>query len=107
MSDVKEHKAPVKMVRGIVERGRTVCVPRGKKVIGHLPETNTPVFGPTMVHYTDGHEVSLPEEEMAWLRERGFIVDPNKKAPPPSDEEGARVSVLDKSGGGASVSSVG
>ena len=81
MSDVKERTAPVKMVRGIVERNRTVNVPRGgKKVIGHLPETNTPVYGPNrMIHYTDGHEVELPEDEMAWLRERGFIVDPNNK----------------------------
>lgn len=74
----KEQKE--KLARGTVARGRTVAVPHPtkKKVVGSNPETGKPIYGPVMTDHGPGQEVTLPESEIASLRERGFLVDPSK-----------------------------
>lgn len=53
--------APKPAARGIVARGRTVKI--GDK------------------HFGPGAEITVPEDEMAWLRGLGYVIDPGAKAP--------------------------
>lgn len=68
--------APAKM-RATVARGRTV-------VADHPTETRTvqgpngPITVAVAKHYGPGQEVLLPEEEVARLRQLGFLVDPGQ-----------------------------
>lgn len=87
MSDEKK-PMPQKM-RGTVERGRTVVVPHPTKtrVVSYTPE-GKPVSQPVYLTYGPGMEVELPAEEIAFFRERGYIVDPTKKAPVSATDSG-------------------
>ncbi len=69
-----------KMATGRVARGRTVTVPHPTDKIpcGVHPVTHEPMFAPRQVDHGPGSEITLPAADIAWLREHGFLVDPNK-----------------------------
>ncbi|WP_024340989.1 hypothetical protein [Bradyrhizobium japonicum] len=73
-----ERQGSEKLVRGTVERGRTIRVPndRDMQIVGTNPETGKPIRAPKIVEYGPGEEVNLPESEIKSLRALGFIVDP-------------------------------
>ena len=81
---------PEKLARGIVARGHSIDVPDLTKraIVSHSPE-GKPIYRAPSTHFLPGQEVELPASEIAHLRERGFIVDPNLAAIPPA--EGSRV----------------
>jgi hypothetical protein len=68
-----------KMARATVAPGRTVVIPRDS---GARDEKGVLIKSPTHTRHGPGELVTLPEEEIATLRARGFLVDP--KAPPVS-----------------------
>lgn len=78
-NDVAE--AP-KLMRATVERGRSVIAnhPTKKKIVAWTDQ-GKPVEHPIRLHYGPGQEVELPPDEVKFLRERGYLVDPNRKAP--------------------------
>jgi P pilus assembly chaperone PapD len=71
-------------VKVVVERGRTICAPdrKRKTFVGRNPDTNEPIYVPKLVDHTEGQEVEVSWEDAAFLRERGFAVDPNRTALP-------------------------
>lgn len=83
-AEAAEPKSPaVQMGRGVVERGKTVCVPQGSKTVGHMRESGREIKGPARyIEFGPGQEVELPVEEIKFLRERGFLIDPDKKLTP-------------------------
>lgn len=71
-----------KLARGIVARGRSVQVPDNNQQVikGTNPETGKLIYGPKIREYGPGEEVTLPESELKYFRELGYIVDPTKIA---------------------------
>jgi hypothetical protein len=81
-----EEKSTEKLARGIVARGRTIVVQTNERiVIGTHPETGKAVTGFKMKDAGPGEEVTLPESEIKTLRSLGFLIDPNRLAPPPAE----------------------
>lgn len=85
----KQSAAPPRsrMVRATVARGRTVVVPDPDskiEVIGYS-ERGEPVSGLATTEYGPGEEVLITEREAKRLRELGYLVDPNAKAPEPAE----------------------
>jgi hypothetical protein len=72
------------MARGTVARGRCIDAPErnAQKVVRSAPDGRD-FHVPLARRYMPGEEISLPESELARLRELGFIVDPNKIVPAP------------------------
>ena len=69
----------IKTARGVVARGRTVHVPTGqKKPVGTNPETGATVYGSVTKEFGPGEEVTLAEHEIIELRDKGFLIDPNR-----------------------------
>ena len=92
MADNNEKSQPgPRLARGTVNRGHTVMVPHltEKKVTGLHPETGKTMYAPVMMECGPGNEIELPLDEITSLRERGFLIDPKKIAPPLA--EGSRV----------------
>lgn len=75
-----------KIARGVVARGRTVDIPdtTRRQVIGHTPE-GKPIHRSPVRSFGPGNEIELPAQEIATLRERGFLVDPERVIPPLAD----------------------
>lgn len=69
-------KGPV-MGRAIVAPGRTVSVPTEEKRVAAYTPDNKPIHRLVEVTYRPGQEVSLPVDEIAYLRRTGFLVDPD------------------------------
>ena len=71
-------------VKVVVERGRTISAPdpKRKSFVGRNPDTNEPIYTPKLVDYTEGQEVEVSSEDAAFLKERGFAVDPTRTALP-------------------------
>jgi hypothetical protein len=73
-----------KMARGIVARGRSIDVPdpsAPKQTVGYSAE-GKPFTKSAIRQYGPGMEVELPVQEIASLRERGFLTDPDRTLPP-------------------------
>ncbi|HTQ09308.1 MAG TPA: hypothetical protein VMI31_04485 [Fimbriimonadaceae bacterium] len=77
-----ENTAP-QLETGVVKPGRTVCVPRSnaKSFAGRDPETGEPILVPSVQEFGPNQTIRLPREEIAWLRQRGFLVDHDAKPP--------------------------
>ena len=77
-------QTPEAKVRVVVERGRTISAPdpKRKTFVGRNPDSGEPIYIPKLVDYTEGQEVEVSPEDAAFLRERGFAVDPNRTALP-------------------------
>ncbi len=77
-------QTPEAKVRIIVERGRTISAsdPKRKSFAGRNPDTGEPIYTPKLIDYTEGTEVEVSPEDAAFLRERGFAVDPDRTALP-------------------------
>ena len=71
-------------VKVVVERGRTICAPdpKRKSFVGRNPDSGEAIYAPKLVDYAEGQEVEVTSEDAAFLRERGFTVDPNRTALP-------------------------
>jgi hypothetical protein len=69
------------MARAIVERGRTICVPTGTKVIAKYTDEGKPVIKFVTKDFGPGEEVELPIEEVILFKKLGYLVDPTKKIP--------------------------
>jgi hypothetical protein len=50
--------------------------------VGRNPDSGEPIYTPKLVDYTEGMEVELAPDDAAFLKERGFAVDPNRGALP-------------------------
>ncbi len=78
-----------KLVRCVVERGRTVHAATGKKkMLGYDPIDGRQIFGPELTAYAPGQELMLPESEAKRLRAAGFVRDETRYA---SDTEAAKL----------------
>ena len=75
---------PEAKVKVVVERGRTISAPdpKRKSFVGRVPDSGEAIFTPKLVDYAEGQEVEVSPEDAAFLRERGFAVDPNRTALP-------------------------
>lgn len=69
---------PKASVKGVVARGRTVKI--GDKYHG------------------PGSEITLPEDEMHWLQELGYVVDPNANVPEVISDGSPTVATRDREG---------
>ncbi len=77
-------QAREKTVRGIVARGRTIDVPdlnAPRQTVGYTADGKAMTRSPSRT-YLPGQEVELPAKEIASLRERGFLMDPDQTLPP-------------------------
>jgi hypothetical protein len=78
------NQAREKTARGVVARGRTFDVPdmnAPRQTVGYTPEGKAMTRAPSRT-YLPGQEVELAAKEMASLRERGFLMDPDQTLPP-------------------------
>ncbi len=66
-----------------VERGRTVIqsVPGTKRLIGHDPDSGSPVFALEEKAYGPGSTVSMPVSEGRRLQGLGFLQSPDRRYP--------------------------
>ena len=72
-----------RMERGVVARGRTVEVPDASQSITvGTTEDGKPIKRAGRRFFGPGREVELPAEEIKALRERGFLIDPDRTEPP-------------------------
>lgn len=71
-------------VKVVVERGRTISAPdpKHKTFVGRNPNSGEAIYTPKLVDYAEGQEVEVSPEDAAFLKERGFAVDPNRTALP-------------------------
>jgi hypothetical protein len=71
-------------VKVIVEKGRTISAPdpKRKTFVGRDPNSGESLFAPKLVDYGEGQEVEVSSEDAAFLKERGFAVDPTRTALP-------------------------
>src|SRR5215471_13112691 len=72
-----------KMERGTVARGRTIEVPDTTQstTVG-FTDDGKPVKRAGRKFFGPGREVELASEEIRALRERGFLIDPDRTEPP-------------------------
>lgn len=73
-----------KFARGVVARGRSIDVPdlnAPKQIAGYTAEGKAQSKLATRT-YGPGQEVELPAAEIASLRKRGFLTDPDQTLPP-------------------------
>lgn len=67
--------APVEQTaKATVAPGRSVDMVVGNRIVGYDRLLGTPVRGPTFRKFGPGQEVTLPISEVAFLRERGFLL---------------------------------
>ena len=81
-------------LRATVARGRTVYIPDPERKVfrGRTPDTGVEVYGQALAEFGPGQEVELPADEVASLRGLGYLIDPDKVAPAPTNgHEGASV----------------
>jgi hypothetical protein len=88
MAEIKAGQAGSKMIRATVARGRTVVLPTEQKTVSGYMEDGKPAYRLLTREFGPGTEVELPAEEIAELRKQGYLVDPEKIAPP--RDEGGR-----------------
>lgn len=76
----------VKMAKGTVARGRTVMIPDPtKRVHAGYDQEGKAIHRPVLHSYGPGREVELPASEIKELRLTGYLIDPEKTAPPVGD----------------------
>jgi len=63
------------IARGVVARGRTVCVPHPTKRRPVKSEAGATIEAPVIVEHGPGAEVELPVDEIKWLRKAGYLID--------------------------------
>ena len=72
-----------KLERGTVARGRTIEVPdTSQSITVGTTDDGRPIKRAGRKFYGPGREVELPAEEIRALRERGFLIDPDRTEPP-------------------------
>jgi hypothetical protein len=82
--NMRPNQPSEKLARGIVARGRTIDVPdlnAPKQIAGYTLE-GKPQGKLATRSYGPGQEVELPAAEIASLRKRGFLTDPDQTLPP-------------------------
>jgi hypothetical protein len=73
-----------RLARGVIARGRSIDIPdlnAPKQIVGYTPEGKTMTKLATR-SYGPGQEVELPAAEIDSLRQRGFLLDPDRTLPP-------------------------
>jgi hypothetical protein len=73
-----------RIARGVVARGRSIDIPdlnSPKQIVGYTPD-GKPMTKLATRCYGPGQEIELPVTEIASLRKRGFLLDPDQTLPP-------------------------
>lgn len=80
------------MVLCTVEKGHTVEVPTGEKIVRGHSDDGKEQFRPAIKRYGPGEQVQLPASEARWLKDLGYLVDPNRKVRTISEVNAAKES---------------
>lgn len=75
-----EETRPERMIKATVARSRSLMVGRGRKVVGYNEFTKEPIYAPICEIVDELTEIELPESEVLFQRERGYLIDPAKIA---------------------------
>jgi len=72
-----------RMERGTVARGRIIEVPEtSQSITVGTTDDDKPIKRAWRKFFGPAREVELPAEEIRALRERGFLIDPDRTEPP-------------------------
>jgi hypothetical protein len=87
MADLKQagQELAEKTIRAIVARGRSISIPTKQNQVVGYKDDGKPIYRSVLKSFIAGDEVELPESEISFLRERGFLTIPGQIQAPLAD----------------------